>query len=108
MSNQLYINGKPASLLQRILATIIGIGALVLFAFFGLAIFVIGLGIAVVLGIFIWWKTRKIRRQMNEEMQKAKMQSCSGFSGFKDAQNSHSSGAAGKDGKLYEGEFKEL
>ncbi len=106
MSNQLYINGKPASLFQRILAAIIGIGALIVFAFFGLAIFVIGLGVTLVLGLFFWWKTRKIRRQFNEEMQKAKMQAAG--SGFTEAKRAQDSQAAGKNGKLYEGEFKEL
>lgn len=33
MSNQLYINGKPATLFQRILAAILGIGALVFLLF---------------------------------------------------------------------------
>lgn len=106
MSNQLYINGKPASLFQRILAAIIGIGALIIFAFFGLAIFVIGLGVALVLGLFFWWKTRKIRRQFNDEMKKAKMQAGAGFTETKGSQNSHQ--GTGKNGKLYEGEFKEL
>lgn len=105
MSNQLYINGKPASLFQRIVAAVIGVGALVLFAFFGLAIFVIGLGVTVIVGLYLWWKTRKIRRQLNEEMQRAKMQASAGFS---ETQNMKQKPEAGKDGNLYEGEYKEL
>lgn len=105
MSNQLYINGKPASLFQRIVAAIIGIGALVLFAFLGLAIFVIGLGITAVLGLYFWWKTRKIRRQLNDEMQRAKMQAGADFPG---GDNMKNRADMGKDGNLYEGEYKEL
>lgn len=105
MSNQLYINGKPASLLQRVLAAIVGIGALILFAFFGLTIFVIGLGITAVLGVYFWWKTRKIRRYINEEMQRAKMHSDAQSSAFKTNQHSQKTGDAGN---LYEGEYKEL
>lgn len=106
MSRQLYINGKPASLLQRILAVIIGIGALILFAFFGLAILIIGLGITAVLGIFFWWKTRKIRKQFKEELNKASNQSSQ--SPFSEAQNVNGIKDGDKKGKLYEGEYKEL
>lgn len=105
MSNQLYINGKPASLLQRIVAAIVGVGALILFAFFGLVVFVIGLGITVILGLYFWWKTRKIRRHINEEMQRAKTQAEAAFSESKNTQNSQ---GVRKDGNLYEGEYKEL
>lgn len=105
MSNQLYINGKPASLFQRIVAAIIGIGALVIFAFFGLAIFVIGLGVTVVLGLYFWWKTRKIRRQINDELKRANVQGEAAFSSVK---NPHKQQDNGKDGNLYEGEYKEL
>ncbi|MHC5225553.1 hypothetical protein [Ignatzschineria sp. LJL83] len=106
MSRQLYINGKPASLLQRILAVIIGIGALILLAFFGLAILVIGLGITAVLGIFFWWKTRKIRKQFKEELNKANNQASQ--SPFSEAQNVNDIKSGEKKGKLYEGEYKEL
>ncbi|UNM96305.1 hypothetical protein MMG00_14105 [Ignatzschineria rhizosphaerae] len=105
MSNQLYINGKPASLFQRIVAAIIGIGALIFFAFFGVAIFIIGLGITVVLGLYFWWKTRKIRRQINEEMERVKKQAESGFTEARSSQKTQNSG---KNGNLYEGEYKEL
>lgn len=105
MSQQLYINGKPASLLQRILAAVIGIGALIVFAFFGLAVFVIGLGVTAVLAVIFFWKTRKIRKQVREEM--ARMQEEGGnFSQFYGQQPGRSKEQ--KKGELYEGEYKEL
>lgn len=105
MSQKLYINGKPASLFQRILAAVIGIGALILLVFFGFAIFVIGLGVTAVLGLYFWWKTRKIRRQINEEMQRAQSGAQAGFS---DINKMKSQTMREKDGNLYEGEYKEL
>ncbi|PWD82829.1 hypothetical protein [Ignatzschineria cameli] len=106
MSQQLYINGKPASLLQRILAAVIGIGALIVFAFFGLAVFVIGLGVTAVLAVIFFWKTRKIRKQVREEMARMQEEGGGNFSQFYGQQPSRAKEQ--KKGELYEGEYKEL
>lgn len=108
MSNQLYINGKPATLFQRILAAILGVGALVFFAFFGLIVFVIGLAITLVLGLFFWWKTRKIRRHINEEMMRAKASAGADNAGFTNQSAEQNAKSGMKSGNLYEGEYKEL
>ena len=108
MSNQLYINGQPATLFQRILAAILGIGALVVFAFFGLIVFVIGLAITLVLGLFFWWKTRKIRRHINEEMKRAKATAGADHTGFTNQSAGKSAKNTDQTGNLYEGEYKEL
>lgn len=105
MSNQLYINGKPASLFQRIIAIVLGVGALIVFAFFGLAVFVIGLGVTAVLAIYFLWKTRKVRKQLREEMSRAKERAEQSYNAQSNTQGAKE--AAGK-GKLYEGEYKEL
>ncbi len=103
---QLYINGKPASLLQQILAVILGIGALIVFAFFGLAIFVIGLGVTAVFAVYFFWKTRKVRKQFRSEMNRAKERAeAQGFTGQAEGA---SKGASSGKGQLYEGEYKEL
>ena len=107
MSNQLYINGKPASLFQRILAAIVGIGALIVFAFFGLAVFVIGLGVTAVLAIFFFWKTRKIRKQIREEVDRVK-KAQSEAQGFNTDSTMNEQQKNSKSGNLYEGEYKEL
>ena len=107
MSEQLYINGKPASLLQRILAAVIGIGALIVFAFFGLAVFVIGLGVTAVLAVIFFWKTRKIRKQVREEMARMQEEGGSNFSQFYNQQQKQKESTS-KKGELYEGEYKEL
>lgn len=105
MSNQLYINGKPASLFQRIIAIVLGVGALIVFAFFGLAVFVIGLGVTAVLAIYFLWKTRKVRKQLREEMSRAKERADQSYNAQSSTQGPKE--GAGK-GKLYEGEYKEL
>lgn len=107
MSNQLYINGKPASLFQRILAAIIGIGALIVFAFFGLAVFVIGLGVTAVLAIFFFWKTRKIRKKIREEVDRVKKTQAEA-QGFNTGSTMNEQQKNSKNGNLYEGEYKEL
>ena len=106
MSKQLYINGKPASLLQQIIAVIVGIGALVVFAFFGLAIFVIGLGVTAIFAVYFFWKTRKVRKQFREEMNRVKERSSE--QGFTNSSTANSEGNAAKKGQLFEGEYKEL
>ena len=108
MSNQLYINGKPATLFQRILAAILGVGALVFFAFFGLIVFVIGLAITLVLGLFFWWKTRKIRRHINEEMMRAKASAGADNTSFMNQTAAKNPKGEAQTGNLYEGEYKEL
>lgn len=117
MSNQLYINGKPASLMQRIATTIIAVASLVFFAFFGVAIFLIGLAIALVFGGYFWWKIRKVRKQMEEGLRQAQAQGAmngdnlSGFAQNTQAQSGQSQSANGDrkaEGKLYEGEYREL
>ncbi|GGZ86317.1 hypothetical protein GCM10007161_17660 [Ignatzschineria indica] len=107
MSQQLYINGKPASLLQRILAAVIGIGALIVFAFFGLAVFVIGLGVTAVLAVIFFWKTRKIRKQVREGMARMQEEGNADFSQFYGQQQQRPQKES-KKGELYEGEYKEL
>lgn len=106
MSKQLYINGKPASLFQQIIAVILGIGALIVFAFFGLAIFVIGLGVTAIFAVYFFWKTRKVRKQFRSEMNRAKERAeAHSFAGHKDT---NQTGEAATKGQLYEGEYKEL
>lgn len=106
MSKQLYINGKPASLLQQIIAIIVGIGALVVFAFFGLAIFVIGLGVTAIFAVYFFWKTRKVRKQFREEMNRAKERAAE--QGFTQHNAMNSQEGSAKKGQLFEGEYKEL
>lgn len=123
MSNQLYIDGKPASLMQRIAATIIAVVSLVFFAFFGIAIFLIGLAIALVFGGYFWWKVRKVRKQMEEGLRQAQVRgemngNMNNMYGFtQNNQNNPGQGDStepngtvdGKaNGKLYEGEYREL
>lgn len=123
MSNQLYIDGKPASLMQRIATTIIAVASLVFFAFFGVAIFLIGLAIALVFGGYFWWKVRKVRKQVEEGLRQAQARgemngnmngNMNNMYGFTQNNQNNSGQAAsvqpnGKgDGKLYEGEYREL
>ena len=119
MSNQLYIDGKPASVMQRIATTIIAVASLIFFAFFGVAIFLIGLAIALVFGGYFWWKVRKVRKQMEEGLRQAQARgemngSMNNMYGFtQNSQNKSGHGVGGQpsgkgDGKLYEGEYREL
>ena len=58
---------QPPSLISKILAFILGAGFLVLAFMFSL----VALAVIVVVGLgvwgWLWWKTRAIRKQMNEQ-----------------------------------------
>ncbi len=115
MSNQLYINGKPASLGQRIATAIIAVASLLFFAFFGVAIFLIGLAVALVFGGYFWWKMRKVRKQVEATLRQAQTEDGAGsfnhFYGFTNRTEQKTTTQGGdtqEKGKLYEGEYREL
>ncbi len=116
MQNQYYLNGKPATFLQKLFGAIVGLGSLILFFMFGAIALVIGLGVAVVGGALLWWRTRSFRKAFREQMARAeaeaRMQSDAMRNIYGDAykpQNGSSNGEArSQKGELLEGEFKEL
>lgn len=60
------LRAPTPGLLGRILTTVTSIAALVVVLMFSLAIFATMAAIALLLGGYLWWKTRALRRQMRE------------------------------------------
>lgn len=108
MHNQYYLNGKPATFLQKVLGTLVGIGSLILFFTFGAIALIIGLGVALIGGVILWWRTRAFRKAFREQMARAQAEATMQSGAMhRESSQSHSPGAARK-GELLEGEFKEL
>lgn len=64
-------NANPApggSLLGRLLTIVVGSAALVGALVFSAVLFVILALIGLIVGAFLWWKTRALRKQMREQM----------------------------------------
>lgn len=55
--------GLPA----RILSLVAGVVLLVLALTFSLLLFAVVTAVAAVVGLYLWWKTRDLRRQMREQ-----------------------------------------
>ncbi|KZX37657.1 hypothetical protein [Wohlfahrtiimonas chitiniclastica] len=61
---ELYINGKQASLWQKILITLGSIGFLLLIIPLGLGILAVGAVLAVIFYVYLYFKVRKIKKVM--------------------------------------------
>lgn len=57
----------PPSLLAKVLAVVIGAALLVVGLAVSLVMLAVVLGAGIVIGGFVWWKTRDLRRQLREE-----------------------------------------
>lgn len=62
--------GRP-SLLAKVLAVVIGAALLVLGFAVSLVMLAVALGVAIVVGGFVWWKTRDLRKQLREQAMRA-------------------------------------
>lgn len=62
-------NLPGGSLLGRLLAFVIGSAALVGALVFSAVLFIVLAAIGLIAGVFIWWKTRELRKQMRAQMQ---------------------------------------
>lgn len=60
---------SPPGLLARVLAFALGAVALVASLVFSVVVFAFLLGAAVLVGAYLWWRTRELRRQIREQMQ---------------------------------------
>ena len=61
----------PQSVLAKILAVIIGATLLAVGFAVSLAILALVLGAGIVIGGFVWWKTRDLRKQLREQAMRA-------------------------------------
>lgn len=88
------------SLLGRVLAFVIGSAALVGALLVSAVLFVVLAAVGVLLGTFLWWKTRGLRRQMREQMQQMEqaMQAQRDAHGARDSQDAPA-------GTVIEGEY---
>lgn len=93
---QLYINGKQASLWQKLLFALATIGFLILIIPFGLGILAIGAILTVIFYVYLYWKVRKIKKMLGAEKVKMYQQ-----------QNSAQNANQRREGTI-DGEYKEL
>ncbi|GAA5097534.1 hypothetical protein [Wohlfahrtiimonas larvae] len=94
---QLYIiNGKPASLWQKVLFALATIGFLILIIPLGLGILAIGAILTVVFYVYLYWKIRKIKKMLGAQEAQAYQQ-----------QNSTQNTNQRREGTI-DGEYKEL
>mgnify|MGYP001332552765 CR=1 FL=1 len=93
---QLYINGKQASLWQKVLFALGTIGFLILIIPLGLGILAIGAILAVVFYLYLYFKMRKIKKMFNEQAAQMYQQ-----------QNSAQNANQKREGSI-DGEYKEL
>ncbi|CAD6553696.1 hypothetical protein LMG28727_05569 [Paraburkholderia kirstenboschensis] len=61
----------PRSLLAKVLAVVIGAALLVVGFAVSLVMLAVVLGAGVVIGAFVWWKTRDLRKQLREQAMRA-------------------------------------
>ncbi|MGV6853146.1 MAG: hypothetical protein ACWA5R_13335 [bacterium] len=64
-----FLPGTQAGPFQRIVYTILSVAFLAGMLFFGVFIFLGVLSIALIGGVFFWFKTRKLRQQIKEQME---------------------------------------
>lgn len=93
---QLYINGKQASLWQKLLFALATIGFLILIIPLGLGILAIGAILTVIFYVYLYWKVRKIKKMLGAEEVRAYQQ-----------QNSAQNANQRREGTI-DGEYKEL
>lgn len=107
--SQLRINGKPATLWQKILMAGIGIVSLIFTFTFG-AVILLFLLIAGSIGALVfWWRTRQIRKILKAQMDEAQAAQTKFYDEMRQAsQSSPKDGENDRRGNLYEGEYKEL
>jgi len=60
---------SPPGVLARVLGLAVGAVVLVASLIFSVVVFAILLGVAVLGGAYLWWRTRELRRQIREQMQ---------------------------------------
>ncbi|MDX5363849.1 MAG: hypothetical protein LPJ91_06835 [Pseudazoarcus pumilus] len=59
--------GKPPGLLTRIIAVIAAVGLAIVGLMFSVVVFAIALGVGAVVAIWLWWKMRTLRKQMEQD-----------------------------------------
>ena len=57
---------EPASLLRKVVTYVMAAGLIVLALMFSALLFAIVLTVGTVIGAYLWWKTRGLRKQMRE------------------------------------------
>ncbi|MFM0237485.1 hypothetical protein [Paraburkholderia phytofirmans] len=62
----------PPSLLAKLLAAVIGAALLVVGFAVSLVLFAVVLGAGIVIGGFVWWKTRDLRKQLHQQAMRAR------------------------------------
>lgn len=93
---QLYINGKQASLWQKLLFAMVTIGFLILIIPLGLGILAIGAILTVIFYVYLYWKVRKIKKMLGAQEAKMYQQ-----------QNNAQNASQRREGSI-DGEYKEL
>jgi len=91
---------RPQSPLQRVIYGLLGAVFLAGMLFFGFFIFLAAACVALVFGIYVWFKTRTIRKQMKENMQSP------GANPF--MQNTAEKSQESSDGEIIDAEWEEV
>lgn len=93
---QLYINGKQASLWQKVLFALMTVGFLILIIPLGLGILAVGAILTVVFYLYLYFKIRKIKKMLGAQEAQMYQQ-----------QNSAQNADQRREGTI-DGEYKEL
>lgn len=75
-------NIQPPGMFTRIFAVIAAGGLAVLTFMFSLVIFSIVLAVGLIGGLYLWWKTREVRKQMRAAAEAAAAAAAAGGDGF--------------------------
>ena len=60
--------GKPPTVLQKVLAVIVGAGVLAAALLFSVVVLAVVVTVGVIGGGYLWWRTRAVRRQLREQV----------------------------------------
>jgi len=59
--------GKPPGILTRVFAVIAAVAIIVVGLMFSVVVFAIALGVGAIVALWLWWKMRALRRQMEQD-----------------------------------------
>lgn len=59
--------GKPPGLLTRVFAVVAAVAITIVGLMFSVVVFAIALGVGAVVAIWMWWKMRALRKQMEQD-----------------------------------------
>jgi len=59
--------GKPPGLLTRVIAAVAAVAIGIVSLMFSVVVFAIALGVGAIVALWLWWKMRALRRQMEQD-----------------------------------------